>query len=324
MYFKRQRGFTLIEALIAISIITLMSMLLLGAAGPWISLKQSMDTSRKLADLRQGFYSYYSDNAFQIESSPSGQFGGLTTSTVETVDGMRLCKSQGAALQANANRFAEGYPGVELDGYKNPFCFFVSDIYSEVINGVELPFRNIAVVSTGADGTLHPDTKLNGLNLVLGGDDQGVSIVGRDIQRKKLEETQKRMAKIAMMYETYFTTRFLSYADRDITRYYFSKEFDASGFVNSTGGNWVAVDPGLSGLGITGSQGYTAWETVGGVSNQIQMNNSKVNDGSTIQPRTPHTTGVGSLPYTVVLRARVPSTSLTTPNYVTHVAVGGY
>lgn len=324
MYFKRQQGFTLIEALIAISIITLMSMLLLGAASPWINLKQTMDTQRKIADIRQGFYAFYVDNAFFIETHAPGEVGNLKNSTIVTVGGMRQCVSQGPALASEANRFAEGYPGIEVDGYKNPFCFFISGIQTEVINGVELPFRTVAIVSTGPDGSLDPNTRLNGMNLELGGDDLGATVVGREIQRKKLEETQKRMAKIAMMYETYFTTRFLSYADRDITRYYFSNEFDATGFVSSTAGGWVAVDPGLNGIGVAGAQAFSAWELGPGASNTIQMNNSRVVDGSTIQPRTPHTSGVGSLPYTAVLRARVPSTSLSMPRYVTHVAVGGY
>lgn len=324
MYSKRQSGFTLLEALVAITIITMMSMLLVGAAGPWINLKQNMDTGRKLADFKQGILSLYNDTALEVEMTPSGTFAGVQTSATVTNDGYKQCVAQTAPLQAVSSRFSEGFPGLELDGHKNPFCFFVSPTVVETMNGVNIPYRSIAIVSTGPDGTLDAATQMVGQNLTLGGDDVGVTVSGRDIQRKKLEETQKRLSKIGMMYETYFTTRFLSYADRDITRFYFSSEFDPKGFILSTGGNWFEASLGLTELGVTGALGFSAWEPVAGVSNHIQYNNSRVNDASTIQPRTPHTSGVGGLPYTVVFRARVPSTSPAEVRYVTHVAVGGY
>lgn len=319
----RKSGFTLIETLVAIAIIALISTLLLGAVGPWIKLKQTMDTERKMLDLKQGFLSYYKDNAMAMERSGANKFMALSTSTFIDAGGSRQCVSQEEALKSFAYKFSETVQELAVDGFKNPFCFIVSPVYSEVVNGVELPYRNLAIVTAGADGHVSPDSKFNGRNFETTEDDRAVVVVGFDIQKEKLEETQKRMQKVAMMYETYFTARFMAYPDRDITRYYFSNAYDTNGSIPNTGANWSPITGNLDSLGISGSLTVSAWENLGLAPNLLQYNNGSVADGSTVQIRSPQTSGVGNLPYTAMIRAQIPSTT-GSARYVSHTVVGGY
>lgn len=323
---QRVEGFTLIESLVAMAIIATMSILMLGAATPWIHMKQTMDTERKLLDMRQGFESYYKENAMAMERSPADNFMGLTSSSIVARDGIRSCDDKETQLKNFSTKFSEPVQALARDGFKNYMCFQVSPIYTEVISGVSIPYRNLAIISPGPDGNVDTTTGFNGKNFITGGDDKAVVVVGLDIQRDKLLETQKRMQRIASMYETYFTARFLSYADRDITRYYFSKAYDAQGVVDSTGAAWRNVSgtgTGLEAIGATGYLSLSAWEEIASTPNAIQFTNGSVGDASAPQIRTPQTTGVGGLPYTAVLRARVPSTSAS-PSYVTHTVVGSY
>lgn len=313
---RLEAGFTLIEVLVAMALVTLISLVVLGALGPWMGLKQSIDTERKLQDIKQGLASHYEMNAMAIELQPGGTFGLFVSSTTE---GEGSCVSQEAAFQKVSSRFSESAQQLFRDGYANPWCVLVSGALSENRDGVVLWYRNIAMVSSGRDGKLDAETKLDAAgNLVTGGDDTGVIISGFDIQRQKLKETMRRMNRIASMYETYFTTRFLAYPDRDITRYYFSSQYDVTGTVGSTGGNWVNTAVALAPIGVSNMDAVSAWE----LSNDIQTGNANESVGSTAV-RSPQTSGTGTLPYTALLRARVPAPS-GQEAYATQVVVGNY
>lgn len=311
----RQRGFTLTEVLIAMALIAVISLVVMGALQPWISFKQKLDTERRLTDVKNGLTALYNNRGMEAETLPAGRFLDFVNSTPVPMPDSRLrCPDQQSAFSAHTDLFSESPAQIAVDGYQAPWCFFISAPLSEIREGVRLYFRNIAVVSTGADGALDPATAMAADGtMTLGGDDLAAIINGREVQAPKLRETLRRLNRVAQFYESYFTARYLSYPDRDITRYYFT-----DGAVTSTGAAWAPVSTHLRDIGVGGSETVTPWE----VSNSIELNNHSLSQGG-VTVRTPVTSGNGVLPYTALLRARLPSPT-SAPEYAVQTVVGNY
>lgn len=313
---KAQQGFTLVEALVSLALITIISLVVIGALAPWVGFKQSIDTERKLQDVKQGLLSYYDANAMTVEAQGSGRFGPFQRSALTPGQG---CADQLSAFESLSSKFSESAQQVAKDGYVNPWCVLVSEPLSTLRDGVTLWYRNVAMVSTGRDGKLDTKTAMDSAgNLVTDGDDSGVVVSGYDVQAGKLNETLKRLERVSNMYETYFTTRFLANTDRDITRYYFSRTYDNTGAVPSTEGNWTPVASALASIGVASTDALTPWEQF----NNIEVGNATEQING-VQVRSPATTGVGTLPYTALLRARLPAPAGQTA-YATQVVVGNY
>lgn len=316
---RGQKGFSLTEVMVALSIITVISMVVIGALGPWLSLKQSIDNDRRLNDIRQGMHQKYTDNAMQVESQPAGTFFGFRNSTI---DGLGNCNQQGSAFQGINNYITDSGTIAARDGFGSPFCVFVSNQLASLSEGVTLYYRNIAIVSPGKDGRIETTTRmdLNTGAMNFTGDDVGFVISGYEIQQEKLKETLRRMSRIANAYETYFSTRFLAYPDRDITRNYFSRKYDPSGFVASTeSGGWRPAADLLSGIGVAPSDAHSAWESNSAI---LVGNHNESKNG--LQVRSPATTGTGVLPYSALITTRLPTPAGMAEVFVTRVAVGNY
>ena len=127
----------------------------------------------------------------------------------------------------------------------------------------------------------------------------------------------KRMNRLATMYETYFTSRFMAYGDRDITRYYFSRAYDPGGAIESTGGSWRAAAVLFAGA-VSPTDAVTPYER----DNAIEVGNHTESVGP-LSVRSPASTGTGALPYTAILRARLPAPA-GVDAFATHVVIGNY
>lgn len=313
--FNAQRGFTLMEVLIALALVSMISLVVMGSIGPWMALKNKLDTERKLQDIKNGITSLYVAKAMAIEGQGGGQLDAFRSSTPSAGN----CAIQVAAFEANADRFSDSPGQIARDGYGSPWCVFISPAISEIKDGVNLYYRNVSFVSGGPNGIMDEDTVANADGTVtLGGDDLGVTISGRDVQAEKLKETLRRMNRVASMYETYFTTRYLANPARDISVYYFSRAGDASSAVESTNGSWAPAATALQSVGVSATDAYTPWEA----NNRIEVANFNESAGGA-QVRSPSTTGSGVLPYTALLRARLPSPAAT-PSYAVQTVIGNY
>lgn len=311
-----QRGFTLIEVLIALALVTIISLTLLGSLGPWLDFKHELDTQSKLSDIQQGITAYYTANAMAIDSDPATELKPFTPSTVLVG---KSCAPQVAAFEAVSSYMSNSAQYLSVDGYKQAWCVFVSPPLVATADGTQLWYRNIAFVSPGRNGKIDPGTSMSAAGtLTLGGDDKGVLIAGYPIEQQKLTDTLRRMNTVAQAYGTYFTSRYLAYPDRDVTRDYFSTAWDSAGTVPSTGGNWAPASSALSSLGLTPTDTLSGWET----NNAIQVGND-TESAAGVTVRSPDTTGTGSLPYTALLRAQVPTPG-STPTYTAISVSGSY
>ncbi|MNR71666.1 hypothetical protein D3C71_22970 [compost metagenome] len=322
---QRQAGFSLPEVMVALTVITIISLFVIGALSPWLGLKQSIDNDRRLEDIRQGLVALYERQAMEAETNPGGRFFDFVTSSV---DANRQCEPQLEAFAGLRSLISDAGAQAAKDGFSNAWCVFVSNNLSQDRDGTTLHYRTIAVVSTGRDGKLDEGTQMdNQGNMQFRGDDIGFVVNGYDIQYAKLRETLRRMSRVGNIYETYFSTRYMSYADRDITRYYFSRGpagepgYDNAGVVPSTASQWGPAATVLKEIGVSPDDAFTAWETTNGVKNAIEVGNYNESQ-NLVTARTPFSTGTGTLPYTALLRARIPSP--TGELFVTRVVVGNY
>jgi prepilin-type N-terminal cleavage/methylation domain-containing protein len=323
---RHQRGFTLIELLISLAILTAISMSLLSFLSPWMAFKQKLDTDRKLMEMKALFTTVYERNAWMVETAPAATFtfaGGALTNSALT--GARSCISQGATLTALASYFSDGLPQGEQDGYGNPFCFLISPQLSIQKNGVNVYYHNLAIVSSGRNSELEATTTMSAAGaLNLAGDDTGVLINGFTVQEKKFRETETRLARIATLYESYFTARFLLNPSRDALIDYFGNggaSFDSSGTVTTTGGVFASVGATLGSLGLGPEESFSAYES----NNSITVGNYNectTHAAGTTCVRSPATPSSGGAPpYTAILRAPLPGPG---SNYLVKVATGNY
>jgi len=313
--FKREAGFTLPEVLITMALISIISLVVMGALEPWIAFKNKLDTERRLQDVKTGMVSLYENNGMAIEAQPAQRFMTFVSSAPAAgPDGALRCEPQRAAFETHGSVFSESPAQVSQDGYANPWCLMISPPIRELRDGVSLWFRNVGIVSTGADGALDPATQIQADgSMVMGGDDLATTVVGRDVQGPKLKETLRRLNRVAQFYENYFTAQYLGNPARDISTYYFS-----TGAVASTNGTWTPVGTALLPIGLGGAETVTPWESA----NAIEMDNFNQIAGG-VRVRSPSTSGTGVLPYTALLRARVPSPA-GAPEYAIQTAVGNY
>lgn len=320
---RTQSGFTLIEILVALAILTIISVVLLSSLAPWMDFKHELDTQDKLNDIQQGLVAYYEANAFAIDSNPGSVLGGFTTNAPAGGPNA-YCSTELPAFSTASSYFSNSAQYLSVDGYKQNWCVFVSPPLSATVDGIILWYHNIAFVSAGKNGHLDAGTSMDSSGVLhTSGDDVGVLISGYPIEQAKMTATLSRMHEINQAYSTYFTSRYLAYADRDVTRDYFSSKWDTSSagasLVGDTAGNWADASTLLqSPLGLGPSDTVSDWEA----NNSIQVGNDTESQGS-VQVRSPDTTGSGSLPYTALLRAQVPSPTGTS-EYLLSTVIGNY
>lgn len=331
----REAGFTLVEILITLALVTMLSLAALNVLAPWLTFKQSLDTDRKLQDMRQALQLAYSANAMGAEDNAGRVLMGLAHDAAVAgascggADGDANLAALGAAPLSTY--LTEAGRAAARDGTANPLCFFISPQLVRDVEGVRIYFHMLAVVSTGQNGILDVGTVFDPatgqLTFADGSDDRGVVVNGFAVQYKKYSDTLERMNRLASLYESYFTTRFLNTADRDVSRNYFYSNGpggDAGGSIAATGG-WTSAQSAFGTvLGVSSADAASSYESTGTVNNQIEVGNnmeSVTTGGNTTTVRSPATLGTGSTPpYTALLRARMPGAG----NYLVRAVVGNY
>lgn len=322
---RAQKGFTLIELLISLAILTAISLSLLSFLSPWMAFKQKLDTDRKLMEIKSLFTTVYERNAWSVEAASGAVFtyaGGTLTSSALTAS--RSCVSQSTELQALASYFSDGLPQGENDGFSNPFCFLVSPQMSILKNGVNVYYHNLAIVSTGRDSALDAGTSINAAGaLTLAGDDFGILINGYTVQEKKFRETEARLARIASLYESYFTARFLANPSRDPMIDYFANgngpgAWDTAGTVTGTMGAAKPAGSHLGQLGLGPEESQSAYETNNAIL-VANFNECVTQPTGTTCVRS--STGGTTPPYTALVFAPLPGP---VTNNLVKVATGNY
>jgi len=337
----RQRGFTLIEIAIAMTVMAILTIVLTTMFGPFLNFKARIDSEAQIRALAQTLEQNYEQQALVVDSTNlpvftfvnnSGAPVSLQTSTTRMTSVGPECQSQAAVLAQLPVRPQNGAERAELDGFGKPFCIFVSNAQTRVQDGVTIPFHTITILSTGANGVLDPQTSYDPNTGVLTQDPEGddrlaIVVDGFAIQQRLISETLRRMGRVIAAYETYFSTSYVNSQQRDTqTNYFYADDpgdpndfGDLSGRIGRTSGSWgpssdVALV--LAPLGLT-SELRTPYGTA------IEVGNTFECDGAGVCVKSPLTLGQPRPPYTAMFRASIPSGG-PAPAYLYRTALGSY
>ncbi len=303
------RGFTLIEVLLALTLVGVLSLLAYSAFGPAFTFYQRMETEARLKDLRTAFERAYQSEEIRIATGAAASlaFAAGTLSPV-VPNTNRLCPSTTTTLDPIARYLSTSAARAVVDGHGRGMCILISSPLTTTVGGSTVNYYAVAIVSAGQDGTVHASTALSAAGvLTLQGDDKGYLIDGRALARDRMAVTEARMQRIVDAYSSYFTARYLANVSRDISVDYFANT-DAAGSASSrwdTGGS-VASSRGASvsmtsisahtALGLSTSDVTDAWEQVMQIDNSSSAVRNPSNSSSALQ----------APPYTARISTTVP------------------
>jgi prepilin-type N-terminal cleavage/methylation domain-containing protein len=321
---RRAAGFTLIEILVALALVTGLTLLMFQTLAPWLNLRQKIDTERRLDQIKSAIVTTYRTNAMGIEArsdatlqlSVGGATQLVTPSPIIGSDPNRSCDQNPQAALA-LGLFLTDDPQRSLnDGSKQPLCLHISARQTQVREGVTLHYHVIAVVAQGNDGRLGSGTVFDAatgrLTVDPASDDSGILVNGFAIQHELYLETRRRIDRVASLYGSYFTARYLGNPARDYSIDYFvgaAAPYDADAGVNGplpTGALWQPVSTHLAALGLGPEEQTSVYESA----NLIEVANQKLDAGQltagTPQVQEPATKGIALPPYTALLRTALP------------------
>lgn len=225
---KRQRGFTLLEILVALVLIGGLYSIVADSFGPALAFRAEIETKEKQKDLRAAILAAYKINALQVDAEATAKldFGaatGVMTPVVPDATTSR-CNSTDTTFLPVA-RFSQSSAGVIFrDGYGNPMCLYITPRQSLTISGSTIFYHSVAVVSPGRDGVVHASTALDDTtgDLMLGGDDIGVLLDGRILAQSRYQLTIDSIKRAAEAYQAYFSVRYQTDPARSISVNYFA------------------------------------------------------------------------------------------------------
>lgn len=332
---SRSGGFTLVEILIALALVTGLTLMMFQSIAPWLNLRQRIDTERRLEQVQSALETAYRMNAMDIETLSDDRlrltYAGQVITVQPSTQSGRRCDENSEAAQALAPYLSDDATRNFTDGAKLPLCLFITPrIQAPAREGVVLYYHVAAIVAVGNDGVLGANTRLsaNGiLTIDPDSDDIGVVVNGLNIQQELYQETRRRIERVAGILESYFTARFLGNPARDYSidyfvasneKLYYDADAEGSG-PKPTRGNWLPVSDALEHLGLGPNEQVSVFES----NNAIEFANQRLNGGSEpVQVQEPAAKGGLALPpYTALLRARLPGP---TDNYLMRVVPGNY
>lgn len=327
----REEGFTLVEILVALALVTTLSLMMFQSVAPWLNLRQRIDTERRLDEVHEALETAYRANAMRIEGGAQElrlDTGTITPSVLTGRAGNRRCSENTSAMAALGPYLSWDPNRSLLDGSGAPMCVFISRRLTEARDGVNLTYHVVAVVALGQDGVLDDTTALdvNTGTLTVGGDDLATVVNGFSIQYELYQETRRRVDRVADIYGSYFTARYLGNPHRDYSIDYFVAgpypyDQDATSGPVGTNGGWYPAGVALASLGLGPSEQHTPYES----NNTIEVANQRLDAANLaplgVQVQEPATKpgGLALPPYTALVRARIPG-----GGYVLRVVPGNY
>jgi prepilin-type N-terminal cleavage/methylation domain-containing protein len=225
---RGQRGFTLVEILVALVLIGGLYAIVSDSFGPALAFRAEIETKEKQKDLRSAIFAAYKINALTVDAEVAAKLDfGTATGVMEPVlpdATTKRCGSTATTFLPVA-RFSGSSAGVIYrDGYGHPMCVFITPRLSLTISGSMIYYHSVAVVSPGRNGVIDTGTALDSAtgNLTLAGDDMGVLLDGRAMAQDRYQVTIESIRRAADAYQAYFSVRYQTDPTRSISVNYFA------------------------------------------------------------------------------------------------------
>lgn len=320
----KSEGFSIIEILVSIALITILSFLTLSSFGPWLDFRAKLETEQKLKDLQTLLSSAYDQNARRIDSNSNLPWllrDGVTLSP-STVSTEGACNSQSETLGLLQEYAPLSGVGDGRDGYGGDVCILMARPKMVNYQGIQLPQRIVALVSPGKNGILDSAAPLDSETgrLTLVGDDMGVVISGLSIHQRKVELIEAKLNRISNAYETYYALRFQSNAQRDVRINYFidANNSDPKAIVPEASSP-TRVDTVLAAIGVGEQDAIGPYET--GPENFINVKNST---GSNPIYAGVRVKSDGLPPFTSALAYQIPNQGGSVPAFIARTVFSNY
>lgn len=280
----RAAGFTLLEVLIATATAALLGAALWGMYFGYAHTAQRIDTQRRLAVLRDAFGAFYRANTFLVEATDAAE---LRTGDDTRVGNDSLL--QAADLLPLQAYLARGAPGDAFrDGYGQAIRIFVSTRRIQLVDGVSIASRRLALVSAGPNQRFESDDwNPDQGQLDRAGDDEITVFDALADQAELFRRTDQRMQRLAETVRAYAQGRYLLDPDRDPLIDYFGRSEGADGSAaaaasdrfdpgsallrTSTKASAALTDAELAALQLTRDDVTTAWGEPIGYENDTDL-----------------------------------------------------
>lgn len=270
---ERQRGFSLIEILIAVGLIGVITALVLPPFESMIAFGQKEQTHAGLEAAASALKQVYQTDAMNIDSQAgdklcldsscaeaitSATSGATPPSATPTATAAGTATAN--ALQAIALQDGVTTASISVDGYHKHYVYYVSDRLSAKLDGTNsytVYYHDIAIVSSEGNSALDPATTFNPATgqLTVAADNEGIVVSGLPIETTLMNTTLSTLQNVAQTYGSFFTSRYLSSSSRNPAVDYFSTD-DPNDPINS-----VLFDSG-SPIGNSGN-GQGGWSYSG-------------------------------------------------------------
>lgn len=320
MMMKNQRGFTLLEVIVAMVLVGALYAIAAESFGPALAFRAEIETKEKQKDLRQAIHSAYKMNAVNVDAVATATltFGGSVGTISQALPDptTKRCTSTATTFTPVA-RFSTMSPGEAFrDGYGQPLCVYITPRASLAISGSTVFYHSAAVVSAGRNGVIDVGTDLDAAtgNLTLAGDDIGVLLDGRNFAQDRYDITLASVRRAADAYQSYFSVRYQSDPARSISVDYFScgddttcppatvnPLWDAGNGMPSTCAGAIPMFA-LTGISPHAVLGLSQSDVTDGYGNIITLDNC----GATVRSPGNATAALRAPPYTAVISTTLP------------------
>ncbi len=323
---NQHRGFSLVEILVAITLMAIMTVAVAPQLKYMINFQSGADTQNRLSELQSGFSTAYLANMQQIESDPNAEinFGAAGIMSVAAVGAGARCNATAANFIPWSQYTGHAAGSLVKDGYGAPLCILINPQSYVALNGVHLYYHTVAFISTGPNNVLDSGTMLDAAgNLSLGGDDSGVLFDGRAFSVAKYTLTAEKMKVVAQALEEYYVARYQSDPSRSSSIDYWSNgDLPDYSVASSNITRWDSSNPGnlifyttvatpmYSGLAsdLNVALSLSKDDVTDGYGNIMNFENASNNVRS---PDNPTTNSVGTLtmdipPYTALVSTTLP------------------
>lgn len=315
-----QRGFTLLEVVVAMVLVGALYAIASESFGPALSFRAEIETKERQKDLRQAIHSAYKLNAVSVDSVDTATltFGGSlgTMSPVLPDATTKRCDSDATTFAPVASFSTMSPAEAFRDGYGNPICLYITPRQSLAVSGSTVFYHSVAIVSPGKNGLIDAGTDLDSTtgNLVLAGDDMGILLDGRNFAQDRYDITLESIKRAADAYQAYFSVRYQSDPARSISVDYFScgdnstcppatvnPLWDAGNGMPSTCGGAVPMFT-TTGISPHAVLGLSQSDVTDGYGNIITLDNC----GASVRSPGNATASLRAPPYTAVISTTLP------------------